>query len=716
MNMQRFLYLVVLCAMCAVLLIGGTSPHQVEKKGEKSEMMKPPLAEKIEKKLTVHGHTRIDPYYWLNERENPKTIDYLNAENSYTKTMMKHTEDFQELLYKEIVGRIKQTDNSVPYKVNGYFYYTRYEEGKEYPIYCRKRGTLEASEEVMLDVNKMAEGHSYYHVVDYSVSPDNKLLVFGVDTVSRRKYTLYFKNLKTGEIFEDQVPNTTGSAEWADDNKTIFYTVRDDTLRPYKVLRHLLGQESADKEIYTEGDETFRVGVFKTKSRKYVTIASMSTLSSEYRFLAANNPMGEFSMIQPRQKNVEYHVAHFGDEFFIRTNWKAKNFRLMKTSIQKTGMDHWQEVIAHREDTLLEGIEIFEDFLVVDQRHNGLTELRIIDWKTWKEHTIDFGEETYTAGISTNPEFGSQWLRFSYSSLTTPNSTFDYQMKTKEKKLLKQQEVVGDFDPSAYHAQRLYATAKDGTRVPISMVYKNGIELDGGNPLLLYGYGSYGYSIEPYFSSVRLSLLDRGFVFAIAHVRGGQEMGRFWYEDGKLLKKMNTFTDFIACGEFLIKQKYTSSATMFAMGGSAGGLLMGAVVNLRPDLFKGVVAAVPFVDVVTTMLDDSIPLTTGEYDEWGDPNKKEYYDCMLSYSPYDNVEKKEYPAMLVTAGLHDSQVQYWEPAKWVAKLRVLKTGDNILLMHTNMEAGHSGASGRFRRFREAALEYAFMFDLVGISK
>lgn len=714
---KRFVHVLVLCVIVAGTLVAEIPARSQEKKGDNGTMMKPPVAERIEKKLTIHGHTRIDPYYWLNQRDNPKTIDYLNAENSYTKAMMKDTEEFQELLYKEIVGRIKQTDNSVPYKTNGYFYYTRYEEGKEYPIYCRKKGTLEAAEEVILDVNKMAEGHSYYHVADFSVSPDNKLLVFGVDTVSRRKYTLYFKNLETGEIFEDQVPNTTGGAEWADDNKTVFYSVRDDALRPYKVFRHRLGEAFAsDKEIYYEADDTFRVGVFKTKSRKYLMIVSMSTLSSEYRYLEANDPAGEFKIVQPRQRDLEYHVAHFGDEFFIRTNWKAKNFRLMKTPVNKTGIAHWQEVIPHRDDTLLEGIEIFEDFLVVDERHNGLTELRIIEWKTGKEHNIDFGEQTYTAGISTNPEFESQWLRFSYSSLTTPYSTFDYNMKSKEKKLLKRQEVVGDFDPARYQAERLYAEAKDGTKVPISLVYKKGIQRDGNNPLLLYGYGSYGYSMEPYFSSVRLSLLDRGFVFAIAHIRGGQEMGRQWYEDGKLLKKMNTFTDFIACGEYLIKQKFTNKDKLFAMGGSAGGLLMGAVVNLRPDLFEGVLASVPFVDVVTTMLDDSIPLTTGEYDEWGNPNEKEYYDYMLSYSPYDNVEKKDYPAMLITTGLHDSQVQYWEPAKWVAKLRILKTDDNVLLLHTNMEAGHSGASGRFRRYREVALEYAFMLDLMGIKK
>ncbi len=716
MNTKRILYISVLLGALAPVLIGAAPADQKNKKGESSEMIKPPIAEKIEKKLTIHGHTRVDPYYWLNDRENPKTIDYLNAENNYTKSMLSHTEKFQEDLFEEIVGRIKQTDNSVPYKTNGYFYYTSFEESKEYPIYCRKKGTMDAAEEVMLDVNEMAKGHSYYHVADFSVSPDNKLLVFGVDIVGRRLYTLFFKNLETGEIYADQVLNTTGSGEWADDNKTVFYTMRDETLRPHKIFRHQFGQDSVkDVEIYHEADDTFRTGVYKTKSRKYIMIAVMSTLTTEYRFLESSNPTGEFTVVQPRQRNHEYHVAHFGDDFYIHTNWNAKNFRLMKTSVNKTGMEHWQEVIGHRDDTLIEGIEIFEDFLVVEQRYNGLTELRIIEWETWREHKIDFGEETYTASVATNPEFASTWLRFNYSSLTTPNSTFDYHMKTKEKKLLKQQEVVGDFDPSRYHARRLYAVAEDGSKIPISLVYKKGIDSEGGNPLLLYGYGSYGYSIDPFFSSVRLSLLDRGFIFAIAHIRGGQEMGRYWYEEGKLLKKMNTFTDFIACGDFLVKRKLTSPDKMFAMGGSAGGLLMGVIANMRPDLFKGILASVPFVDVVTTMLDDSIPLTTGEYDEWGNPNKKEYYDFMLSYSPYDNVVPKDYPAMLVTTGLHDSQVQYWEPAKWVAKLRDKKTGDNILLLHTNMEAGHSGASGRFHRFREVALQYSFIFDLLGIT-
>lgn len=681
------------------------------------EAIKPPVAEKIGKELTIHGHTRIDDYYWLNERENPKVLEYLTAENEYKNEVMMHTEELQEKLYNEIVGRIKQTDTSVPYKKDGYYYYTRYEEGKEYPVYCRKKGSLEAEEEIMLNVNETAEGHSYYQVTGLSVSTNNNLVAFGVDTVSRRKYTIHFKNLETGEFIGDEIPNTTGRAVWANDNKTVFYATKEETLRPFKIFKHVLGADvSGDKEIFHEADETFETFVTKSKSKDYLFIVSYSTLSSEYRYLGANLPDGEFRIIQPREKTLEYSVEHFKDRFYIRTNFEAKNFRLMETPVNKTSKENWKEVIPHRKDVLLEEFEIFGNFLVVNERKNGLPNLRIIRWDGKDDYELDFGEETYTANISVNPEVETDLLRYGYSSLTTPNSTFDYNMKTREKTLLKQQEVVGDFDPRDYQAERLYATAKDGVKVPISQVYKKGFERNGDNPLLLYGYGSYGYSTDPSFSSDRLSLLDRGFTYAIAHIRGGQEMGRDWYEDGKLLKKKNTFTDFIACAEYLIAEKFTNPEKLFAMGGSAGGLLMGAVVNMRPDLFKGIIAGVPYVDVITTMLDSSIPLTTSEYDEWGNPANKEYYDYMLSYSPYDQVEAKDYPAMLVTTGLHDSQVQYWEPAKWVARLRAMKTDDNVLLLHTNMDAGHSGASGRFKRYRETALEYAFLLDLIGINE
>lgn len=679
--------------------------------------IKPPVAEKIRKELTLHEHTRIDDYYWLNERENPEVLKYLEAENEYTKDIMKHTEKLQEILYNEIVGRIKQTDMSVPYKKNDYFYYTRYEEGKEYPVYCRKKESLEAEEEILLNVNDIAAGHSYYQVVGLTASTNNNLIAFGVDTVSRRKYTIHFKNLKTDELFSDKIPNTTGSAAWANDNKTVFYTLKEEALRPFKIFKHVLGADvSGDKEIFHEADETFETFITKSKSEEFLFIVSSSTLSTEYRYLDANHPDREFKIIQPREKNLEYSVEHFKDKFYIRTNFEAKNFRLMETPVNKPSKENWKEVIAHRKDMLLEQFEIFSNFLVVEERKNGLVNFHVIKWEGKDEHDLDFGEETYTAYISVNPEFETDLLRYGYSSLTTPSSTFDYNMKTREKILLKQQEIVGDFDPKNYKAERLYATAKDGVKVPLSLVYKKGVEKNGDNPLLLYGYGSYGYSTDPSFRSDRLSLLDRGFVYAIAHIRGGQEMGREWYEDGKLLRKKNTFTDFIACAEYLIAEKFTNPEKLFAMGGSAGGLLMGAVVNMKPDLFKGVIAAVPYVDVITTMLDTSIPLTASEYDEWGNPANKEYYDYMLAYSPYDQVEVKDYPALLVTTGLHDSQVQYWEPAKWVAKLRAMKTDDNVLLLHTNMDAGHGGVSGRFRRNRETAMEYAFMLDLIEINK
>lgn len=687
-------------------------------KAEKEEtMINPPVAEKIEKKLTIHEDTRIDNYYWLNERENPKVIEYLNAENEYKEAVLKHTEGLQEQLFNEIVGRIKQTDMSVPYKSEGYFYYTRFVEGTEYNVYCRKKENLEAEEEILLDVNEMAKGHDYYSVAGLSVSSNNNLIAYGVDTVSRRKYTIHFKNLTTGEILKDEIPNTTGRAVWANDNKTVFYSFKDDTLRSYKIIKHVLGTDvSNDKEIFHEKDVTFSTFVSKTKSKKYIMIGSGSTLSSEFRYLDADQPDGEFKIIQPRERDHEYSVDHYGGKFYIQTNLDAKNFRLMETPVGKTSKENWQEVIPHREDVLLQSFEIFKTFLVLSERKNGLIQIRVIKWDDGTEYYLDFGEESYSAYISTNPEFDTDLLRYGYTSLTTPSTTFDYNMNTKEKILLKQQEVLGDFDSKNYKTERLYATASDGTKVPISLVYRIGFEKNGDHPFLLYGYGSYGASMNAGFQSTGLSLLDRGFGYAIAHIRGGQEMGRYWYEDGKLLKKKNTFTDFIACAEHLVAEKYTNTDKLFAMGGSAGGLLMGAVVNLRPDLFKGILAGVPYVDVITTMLDPSIPLTTGEYDEWGNPNIKEYYDYMLSYSPYDQVESKDYPAMLVTTGLHDSQVQYFEPAKWVAKLRALKTDNNILLLHTNMEGGHGGVSGRFRRYRETALEFAFMLDLVGIKE
>lgn len=675
-----------------------------------------PLAEKIAKTLSIHNDNRVDEYYWLRDRENPKVIEYLNAENAFRESEMKHTEELQGQLFEEIKARIKQDDSSVPYHKNGYWYYVRFEEGKEHPIYCRKKGSLSAEEEILLDANIEAANYKFYQVAGLSVSPDNKILAFGEDTVSRRIYTIRFKNLETGEIMDDALTNTTGGAAWANDNQTVFYTTKDESLRPEKVFRHKLGQ-TADQEVYHESDETFVCGAYRSKSGQFIMIASGSTVSNEYRFLDANNPEGEFSVFQKRERDLEYSVAHYNDFWYIVTNAdKATNFKLMRTSLDKTEKENWEEVIPHREHVYLENLEIFKDFLVTEERENGLTRIRIKRWDGSDEHYMEFDEETYTAGIGNNPEFDSQTLRYGYSSLTTPSSVIDYDMEFRKKEVMKQQEVVGGHNPEEYHAERIWATAEDGTKVPMSLVYKKSLKKAGGNPTLLYGYGSYGITVDPGFSSTRLSLLDRGFVFVIAHIRGGQYLGRKWYEDGKMLKKKNTFTDFIACAEKLIEDKYTTNEHLYAMGGSAGGLLMGAVMNMRPDLFHGIIAAVPFVDVVTTMLDTSIPLTTGEYDEWGNPNDTEYYDYIKSYSPYDNVDAKNYPALLITTGINDSQVQYWEPAKWVAKLRTRKTDKNPLYLYTNMDTGHSGASGRFEAYRETAMEYAFLLMLEGISK
>ena len=676
-----------------------------------------PVAKRVAKELSIHGDTRIDEYYWLNERENPDVVAYLEAENDYKNKMMAHLQSFQDKLFQEMKGRIKEQDESVPYKDNGYYYITRFEQGQEYPIFSRKKGSLDAKEEIMLNVNELAKPYDYFQVGGRSVSPNNKILAYGEDTLSRRIYTIRFKNLETGEMLPDVIQNTTGGAVWASDNQTIFYTLKDlQTLRGYKIFRHKLGTPTAqDVEIFHEKDESFDCFAYKTKSKKYIVIASYYSNSQEYQVLDASTPTGKFRVLQPREKGLEYGIDHYGDKFYIRTNWNAQNFRLMETPENKTTKENWKELIPNRADVLFEGMDIFKDYLVLSERKNGITQIRIRPWKG-EEHYIQFQEDAYVAFTSTNPEFETDMLRLNYQSLTTPNTTYDYNMRSKAFKQLKQQEVLGGFNPDDYQSERIYVTARDGAKVPVSIVYKKGFQKDGKRPLLLYAYGSYGASMDPSFSSNRLSLLNRGFAYAIAHIRGGEEMGRQWYENGKLLNKKNTFNDYVDCAEYLIQNKYTNKDKLFAMGGSAGGLLMGAVVNMRPDLFKGVVAAVPFVDVITTMLDASIPLTTFEYDEWGNPNQKEYYDYMKSYSPYDNVEAKAYPAMLVTTGLHDSQVQYWEPAKWVARLRTMKTDKNPLLLHTNMEAGHGGASGRFEALKEIAMEYAFMLDLAGINE
>ncbi|MEY2938728.1 MAG: hypothetical protein RL062_1317, partial [Bacteroidota bacterium] len=602
-------------------------------------------------------------------------------------------------------------------KDNGYWYYTRFEQGKDYAFYCRKKDSMETGvEEVLIDGPALAAGKNYWALGGMTISEDNAWMAFGIDEISRRVYRVFFKNLNTGEVLEDVLEGTTGRATWSSDNKTVFYSKRDpQTLREFQIWRHVVGTtQQQDVLVFEETEETFSCFVFKTKSEKYIIIGSSQTLTTEYRVLEANHPTGEFRIIQPRQREMEYGVDHFGDYFYITTNWQAKNFRLMRTSLTQTTMEHWEEVIPHREDVLLEGVEMFRDFMVIDERKNGLTQLRIKRWDNTSEYYLPFEDAAYAAGVGANPDFNTDILRYGYSSMITPASTFDFNMVTQEKVLLKQQEVVGGYNSSEYACERLMVPVTDGTLVPVSLVYKKGFEKNGKAPLLLYAYGSYGYSLDAGFSSGRLSLLDRGFAYAIAHIRGGQEMGRFWYDDGKLLKKKNTFTDFIDCGKYLVDQNYTSSQGLFAMGGSAGGLLMGAVANMAPQLFKGIVSAVPFVDVVTTMLDESIPLTTFEYDEWGNPNDKAFYDYMKSYSPIDNIESKEYPNILVTTGYWDSQVQYWEPAKYVAKLRAMKSDNNRLLFWCNMDAGHGGKSGRFEALKEVALEYAFMMDLVGI--
>jgi len=703
--------------LCLLCLIFATSCKK-EISEEKKMTNTPPIADKIEKHLEIHNDIRIDNYYWLNDRENPEVIDYLERENDYYNNVTAHTKDFQTSLFEEMKARIKEDDSSVPYFYKGYFYITRFETGKNYPIYTRKKGNLDATEEIMFDGNQMAEGHSYFQLGGINVSPDNNLVAFGIDTISRRNYTIQIKNLTTGEIYPTKIELTTGSSTWANDNKTLFYTRKDQqTLRSDKIYRHLLNSNpDQDVMIYHEEDDTYNTFVYKTKSDKYLVIGSGSTLTSEYRILNANTPEKQFQIFSPRQRGVEYNIAHFGTDFFLLTNKDgATNFKLMKTLETKTASENWKEVIAHRENVLVEDFEIFKEYLVVSERDNGLNKIHIQRWDGTASYYLPFENETYTANTMQNMEFDTNILRYSYNSLTTPASVIDFNMKTKEQTIMKEQEVLGGtFDKENYESERIWATAADGTKIPVSIVYKKGIKKDGSNPLLQYGYGSYGYTIDPSFSSSRLSLLDRGFIFAIAHVRGGEYLGRKWYEDGKLLKKKNTFTDFIDVSKYLIAEGYTSKEHLYASGGSAGGLLMGAIMNMAPELYNGVIAAVPFVDVVTTMLDDSIPLTTGEYDEWGNPNEKEYYEYMKSYSPYDNVEAKSYPNTLVTTGLHDSQVQYWEPAKWVAKLRELKTDTHILLLKTNMDAGHGGASGRFEALKEVATDYSFLLDLEGI--
>ncbi|MEQ8422311.1 MAG: S9 family peptidase [Arenibacter algicola] len=677
--------------------------------------LKTPSAKKIKKQLIKHNDVRIDDYYWLNERENPEVIAFLEQENAYYEAMTAHTKELKDSLFTEMKSRIKEDDSSVPYKFNGYWYATRYEVGKEYPIFTRRFEKEDAEEEIMFNCNHMAEGLDYFNLGGLSISPNNELAAFGVDTVSRRQYTLQIKNLHTQEIYGDKIENTTGSAVWANDNKTLFYTKKDPvTLRSNNIYRHILGTSPEEDElVFHEDDETFTTFVYKTKSKEFIVIGSSSTLTTEFQILRADDPNGKFHVFSKRVRGMEYSLTHYEDNFYILTNMEgATNFKLMTTPEDKTESENWVDFIPHREEVLLEDIEMFNEYYVLSERENGLNKLKIVRWDTGESYYLPFDNETYTAYVGTNPDFDTEILRYGYNSMTTPSSIIDFNMRTREKEIKKEQEVLGGkFHKENYISERIWAPARDGKKVPISLVYHKSTKLDGSSPLLQYAYGSYGHTIDPYFSTVRLSLLDRGFVYAIAHVRGGEYLGRKWYEEGRLLNKINTFTDFIDCSKFLIEKKFTSPEHLYASGGSAGGLLMGAIVNLCPEIYKGVIAAVPFVDVLTTMLDDTIPLTTGEYDEWGNPNEKEYYDYMKSYSPYDNVTRQLQPNMLVITGFHDSQVQYFEPAKWVAKLREYKMDNNLLLFNINMDAGHGGASGRFESLKEVAKEYAFLLDL-----
>ncbi len=686
----------------------------------------PPIADKIPTEIEMHGDIRIDNYFWMRlsdqqknakikDEQTTKVLDYLNAENDYYDQITSHTNNFQSSLFEEMKARIKEDDESVPYKKNGYFYITKFEIGQQYPVYTRKKGSLDAKEELLFDVNELAKGHEYFQLGGLNISPNNELAAFSVDTVSRRQYVIHVKNLKTGEVYKDAITNTNGGSVWANDNKTLFYTKKDPvSLRSYKIYKHVLGTDaSEDVEIFHESDDTFSTFVTKSKSNKYIIISSYSTVSSEYQFLDADKPNDTPQIIQKRERNLEYDIAHYKNHFYIRTNKDgATNFKLMKTPVTKTSQENWIDVIPHREDTLLEDMSIYKEYLVLEERTNGLNNVRIMRWDNTKDYYLPFDEETYSVGVYANPDFDTNIIRYSYNSMTTPSSVIDFNMDDKSKEIKKEQEVLGGtFDKKNYTSKRIWVPTRDGKKVAVSLVYRKDTKLNEDTPLLLYAYGSYGATVPDGFSTVRLSLLDRGFVYALAHIRGSEYLGRNWYEDGKLLHKKNTFNDFVDCSKFLIENNYTSANHLYAMGGSAGGLLMGAIVNMNPELYNGIIAQVPFVDVISTMLDESIPLTTGEFDEWGNPKDKEYYEYIKSYSPYDQVKAKSYPNMLITTGYWDSQVQYWEPAKWVAKLREYKTDDNILLLNTNMEAGHGGASGRFNALKEVAKEYAFMLDL-----
>ncbi len=719
-NVEKMIKILVFC-LAINLILASCKDEKM-----KQVVIQAPIADKQVTKLEKHGDVREDNYFWMRlsdaqkkaeEKDNQtqKVYDYLNAENKFYEEETSETKDFQEYLFEEMKGRIKEDDSSVPYKKDGYYYITRYETGQQYPIYTRKKETLEAEEEVLFNVNDEAKGYDYFQLGGLNVSTDNKLIAFATDTVSRRQYFIRIKNLETGKVYKDVIENTTGGSVWANDNKTLFYTKKDPvTLRSSKIYKHTLGSDAnLDELVFEEKDETFGVFVTKSKSKKYLVIGSYNTVSSEYQILEADNPNGEFRIFQARERDLEYDIAHYGDHFYIKTNKDdATNFKLMRTPENKTSKESWVDVIPHREDTLFEDFSIFKEYLVLEERTEGLNKIRIKRWDNSADYYLPFDEETYSAGVYANPDFDTKIIRYSYNSMTTPSSVIDFNMKDQSKEIKKEQEVLGGkFDKNNYVSKRIWVPSRDGKKIALSIVHHKDTQINENTPILQYAYGSYGYTISDGFSTTRLSLLDRGFVYALAHIRGSQYLGREWYEDGKMLNKINTFNDFIDCSKYLIDNKYTSAEHLYAMGGSAGGLLMGAIVNMNPELYNGIISAVPFVDVISTMIDDSIPLTTGEYDEWGNPNVKKYYDYIKSYSPYDQVKAQAYPNMLITTGLHDSQVQYWEPAKWIAKLRDLKTNNKLLFLHTNMEAGHGGASGRFNALKETAEEYTFFLSL-----
>jgi len=697
----------------AIISIGMDPNHTLANQAAAT----PPVAKRQPKDVSVHGERRVDDYHWLRERTNPEVISYLNAENAYTQAMLKHTEPLRQTLYDEMVSRIKETDESVPTRIDDYFYYTRTVAGKQYGIHCRKRRSLDAPEEVVLDENALAEGHAYFALGAFAVSPDHLWLAYSTDTTGAEAFALHTKNLETGELMPDAITNTYFGVEWANDSRTFFYTVLDQRMRPHRLMRHSIGKAPAgDAVLHQEDDPAFFVGVTKTKTRKFILMNLGSNTTTEVHFLDADDPGGAFNAVEPRRPEIEYYVEHHVDAFFILTNEGAKNFKVVEAPVATPGRDHWREVVPHRNAVKIDDIDVFRNHLVVYERENGLKQIMVMRLDAGESHHVRFREPAYTLWTGENPDFEAEELRYNYTSLVTPRTVIDYNMRTRSQRMLKRYEVLGGYEPGHYVTERIFAAAADGTRVPISLVYKDGTPRDGSAPLFLYGYGAYGVSIEPYFISNRLSLVDRGVIYAIAHIRGGGAMGRQWYDRGKLLNKRNTFTDFLACADHLIEKGYASPGRIACSGGSAGGMLIGVAANMRPELWGGVVAHVPFVDVVNTMLDESIPLTVIEYEEWGDPRDKKFYEYIRSYSPYDNVRKQDYPPMLVTAGMNDPRVQYWEPAKWVARLRALKTDGNPLLLKVRMNEGHVGASGRYDYLRDVGLEYGFVLDCFGIKE